>query len=482
MCEGEKMLLEVLALINKIKENLKSIVPGEVKAYLVGGAVRDFLLGIPPKDFDCEFFGVFPKELELALNNSGEAFDFVGASFGVYKSKTLPLEISLPRRERKVGLTHTDFEISIDPFLSLKEAAERRDFTCNAIYYECKDNNIALTGFEDPLNGLVHLLRNQLVPCSSRFKEDPLRILRAAQFIARFEFKPSQDLINLILDSQLSLKDISKERILTELDKLLFGKKPSLGFDFLNLVNNQFPHIQALIGVQQSAPQHPEGDVYTHTMACLDAFAVDKDNYELTKEEQRIILYSILCHDFAKPHTANFNTEKNRWTFYRHEEKGFDIVIDFLKTITNEKVLLNNVPYYVKEHLRPFVFTRDKVKAKTYKKLSLRVPSLRILSIIAYYDAMGRGIYSIENKERIELSIEEFRKTAQEYGCYESPPVPFLKGEDLLSIGYKPGPVVGAVLKEIYYTCQICHESYTKETTLEVAKTMKTKWSKMIQE
>ena len=157
------------------------------RALLVGGCVRDEILGLEPKDFDLECFGVAPDRLEAALSRH-YTLDLVGASFGVLKIHGHDVDVALPRRETKLGLGHRAFGTECDPFLSLEEASARRDFTVNAIYRD------PLTGETlDPWGGVKDLERGVLRHVSDHFREDPLRVLRGMQFVARFNLAPAPE-------------------------------------------------------------------------------------------------------------------------------------------------------------------------------------------------------------------------------------------------------------------------------------------------
>jgi len=202
--------------------------------YLVGGCVCDLLWDKSPYDWDCEAFGLTEDQLELVLKNVAAYYlgnikklQRVGKLFPVWKLSAM--DIALPRKERKIAAGHTGFDIEVDPFMSLRSAAERRDLTVNAIYLD------PLTGeIHDPVGGRQDLFNHLARPVSPRFKEDPLRVMRAAQFCSRFSLLPTQDLIGYSIELQEEFDSLSIERIHTEWDKLLQqGAHPSYGLLFL---------------------------------------------------------------------------------------------------------------------------------------------------------------------------------------------------------------------------------------------------------
>src|SRR5215475_3892570 len=223
------------------------------RALLVGGCVRDELMGDPPKDWDLEIYGISPSNLRELLNRFGTV-NVVGEAFTVYKLGPY-LDVSLPRRERKTGRGHRAFFIEGDPTMSVEAAASRRDFTINAILRD------PLTGeVLDPFHGREDLANKILRAVSPKtYGEDSLRVLRAAQFAARFEFDINPQTVEL--SRSLDLSDLPAERIWGEFEKLLLrARRPSMGIDWLRklgAVDQLFPEIRALIDVPQEPEWHP---------------------------------------------------------------------------------------------------------------------------------------------------------------------------------------------------------------------------------
>ena len=175
------------------------------RAWLVGGCVRDVLLGGPRKDWDLEVYGVAPADLRALLEREHEVVD-VGRSFGVLKLKGLPIDVALPRRETKVARGHKGFDVEADPHLDLRSAAERRDLTVNAIYEDPLTHEIA-----DPLGGRADLDARRLRHASPRFVEDPLRVLRVMQLAARLRFAVAPETVALC--RTLDLAELPRERL-----------------------------------------------------------------------------------------------------------------------------------------------------------------------------------------------------------------------------------------------------------------------------
>ena len=238
---------------------------------VVGGSVRDALLGEPVKDIDIEVFGLPVRELENLLTPHYPV-DEVGKAFSVFKIRGIDIDISLPRRESKSGEGHKGFAVEGDPNMDRREAAGRRDFTVNAISWDPVEDRIF-----DPFDGLADLERGILRHTTERFSEDPLRVLRAMQIAARFSFQVFSDTVELC--RRMEPENLPLERIFEEFRKLLLkGREISVGLDFLRSCGwlRNFPELDSLIGCEQEPEWHPEGDVWIHTLHCMDAFAKER--------------------------------------------------------------------------------------------------------------------------------------------------------------------------------------------------------------
>ena len=211
------------------------------RALLVGGAVRDGLLGRQVKDFDLEIHGLSAARVLEILQKNCEV-DAVGMSFGVIKVKHLDLDISLPRKENKTGAGHRGFLVEVSPDLSVAEAAARRDFTVNAIMYDPLNCELL-----DPHGGIKDLQNKILRHVSSHFSEDPLRVLRGMQFAARMGFEFAPETVKLC--SEIDQNELAVERIGTEWEKLLLqGMVISKGIGFLRQCGWEkfYPELAAL--------------------------------------------------------------------------------------------------------------------------------------------------------------------------------------------------------------------------------------------
>lgn len=269
------------------------------RALVVGGWVRDVLLGHPSKDVDIEVYGIPEEALRELLSAFGRV-EPIGQSFAVYKIGDL--DIALPRRESKSGRGHKAFRVEGDPHLSTEDAARRRDFTINAIAWD------PLTGaWEDPFGGRADLERRILRAVDPlTFGDDSLRVLRAIQFAARFALEVPAD--TRAICGAIPLDDLPAERIWGEIEKLLLlAPRPSIGFALaldLDVVRRVLPEMQPLVGCEQEYEWHPEGDVWVHTLMVIDR--AREAIAPLSRAQQITIMLAAICHDLGKPATTAF--------------------------------------------------------------------------------------------------------------------------------------------------------------------------------
>lgn len=418
------------------------------RALLVGGCVRDALLGRKPGDFDFECFGL-PGEKLIAVLGEKFELDLVGASFGVVKLKHLDIDISLPRRETKLGLGHRAFSVDSDPSLPLEEASARRDFTVNAIYFDPLTLELL-----DPWNGCGDLERGILRHVSGHFGEDPLRVLRGMQFAARFRLRPAQETVDVC--RTMDCENLPRERLFGEWAKLLAkGERISAGLDFLREANwlRYYPELERLVGCKQDPQWHPEGDVWNHTCCCLDAFAASRrQNGRLTelptdrtRDEDLIVGLAVLCHDFGKPACTSYDPVKKRIRSLGHDEEGVEPTLSFLRRLTNEERLLKEVPPLVRLHMRPFAMWRDKSSDGAIRRLAAKVVRIDRLIRVAAADDAGRPPFPSEPGP-----LKWLAEQAERLRVADSAPKPIVQGRDLIALGMKPGVGFGRILKAAY--------------------------------
>jgi tRNA nucleotidyltransferase (CCA-adding enzyme) len=418
------------------------------RALLVGGCVRDQLMGAQPKDWDLEVYDLDSARFREILDQFGPV-NVVGEAFTVYKLGK-HLDVSIPRRERKSGRGHRAFVIEGDPAMSVTEATRRRDFTINAILQD------PLTGeIIDPFNGRSDIEQRLLRAVSAEtFAEDSLRVLRAAQFAARFEFEIDPETIELC--RTIDLSDLPAERIWGELEKLLLqASRPAVGIEWLRrlgAIEKLFPEIQSLIGVPQDPEWHPEGDVFVHTQLAVNrAHELIED---LSYPRKVTVMLAALAHDFGKPATTEFL--EGRWRSRGHEEAGVPPAESFLDRINVHTIDGYNVRAQVialvREHLKPgeFYKKREEVGDGAFRRLARRCePDL--LYRVAKADSLGRNAEWVPRAQWYGSEAQEwFIQRSRELQVDQRPPEPLLLGRHLLELGVDPGPRMGEITRAIY--------------------------------
>jgi tRNA nucleotidyltransferase (CCA-adding enzyme) len=410
------------------------------RALIVGGWVRDRIMGRSSKDVDLEVYGLDAERLKGILAAFGPV-NAVGESFTVFK--VADVDVALPRRESKVGRGHKGFAVHGDPSLSPIEAARRRDFTINAISWDPLTET-----FEDPFDGRGDIERRVLRAVdASTFGDDSLRVLRAVQFAARFEF--DLDPGTAALCRRITLDDLPAERIWGELEKLLLlPRHPSIGFTLaleLGVIDQLFPELKALVGCPQEPEWHPEGDVWVHTLMVIDQARARIEDLE--RPQQIAVMLGAVCHDLGKPPTTAFS--EGRIRSIDHEQAGVAPATAVLDRLNIHTIggfdVRKQVLGVTAHHLKPGMFGMSKtpVSDGAFRRLAQKV-DLEILARVAKSDCMGRG-GGFDCS-----SMDWFLQRARELGVQNAPPKPVLLGRHLLAIGMSPGPKVGEILRLVY--------------------------------
>jgi tRNA nucleotidyltransferase (CCA-adding enzyme) len=431
------------------------------RALLVGGWVRDFARG-PDRlnasvDYDIEVYGVEAAALRALLERQGKV-DAVGEAFTVYKvrvrdheqRRSFVVDVSLPRRESKTGRGHRGFVVEGDPQMSLAEAARRRDFTINAMMYDPLAHN-GQGEYIDLYGGREDLTRKIIrVVDPQTFVEDSLRVLRAMQFAARFEF--TIDPATVALCRSIDLSDLPAERVWMEVEKwLLQSRRPSIGLHAareLGITEQLWPEIHALVGCPQDQGVHPEGDVFIHTGMVLDEARKLIDN--LPRPKQIAVMLGALGHDLGKPATTKIEDGKVRAA--GHEVASVALTEQFLDrlklfTLDNYDVRKQALAL-VEHHAVPYRWGRAYKAGETitdgmFRRLALKVePDL--LYRVARADCLGRaGDFEPEYEEWF---IERVRAL----GVEERAPNALLLGRHLLALGLQPGKRIGEIARAVY--------------------------------
>ena len=420
---------------------------GAADCLLVGGFVRDCLLGLPPKEVDIEVYGLAYDQIVDILRRKRFRVGLVGKSFGVVKVDN-DIDLSIPRLESKQGSGHKGFHVTSDPNLAYGQAFARRDFTINAIGMRLSGDLI------DPFGGQADMRQKLLRAPTEAFCEDPLRVLRAMQFAGRFGFDLEPHTIELCRSVLPEFGTLSPERVWGEWYKWATRSQfPAKGLRVLEQTGwiACFPEIAALIGVPQHPARHPEGDVFAHTCLVCDAAKKITDEMRSNEipcdeREQAILLFAALCHDFGKPATTTKN-QHGEWSAPNHAAESVTPATTFLERMLAPGWLLEQVTPLVAEHLAHLIAPDADVPQDQYiRRLADRLtPSnIRLWAALCRADSLGCGFATPWGR------INRWEAVAEKLRVRESRPKPILQGRDLIARGMAPGPEMGRLLQRAY--------------------------------
>ena len=440
-------------------KNLVTTLNKKGRAYVVGGFVRDTLLERPPKDIDIEVHGMTPEQISKTLKSKGYNVDEVGKSFGVLKvspktgSRRDAIDVSVPRADSSGRKPKVKLLKNVTP----KEAASRRDFTINSIMYDTKEDKIV-----DPYGGVQDLDKGQIKAVSDKaFSEDPLRVIRAAQFASRFNFDISPETVKAA--KKADLKGLSGERVREELEKVSSkAEKPSkffIALDEMGQLAPVFPEIANLKGIEQDPVHHPEGDAYVHTMQVMDRIAE-------SKERNPNLLLAGILHDTGKAKTSAINPKTGKIATIGHEEESAKIAREFMNRLKYPNEEKHEVVTLVEYHMEPHhLAIAEATKLKHKNRLLAKVAG-------GYNKLANNPEKAIGRYKDIMTLAKKDNPDKAHLGAYDElenlPPTTNYhrktKGEDLIAQGYK-GKAVGERLEDLYKNqlANIEKEAATKE-------------------
>jgi tRNA nucleotidyltransferase (CCA-adding enzyme) len=390
------------------------------RAFLVGGWVRDALLGKDCRDYDIEVYDLTQDELVPILKKYGRT-NLVGKAFGVIHlaMKGLSLDFSFPRTESKVGYGHRGFVVHTDEKLSFKEAALRRDFTINAMGMELPELTLC-----DPYGGIDDLKKGLLRHVGPAFVEDSLRILRGVQFASRFALTLAPETVELC--RTLSLSDLSIERLFEEFKKwLLKPGKPSLGLRaFLDIrLNEFFPEVFPLRGSWDDLGEMLDSmENVRRDLVNADVGAKAVDNIECAAlSDDQVMEFAFAAFLCGNPETS----------------------LKFLERITNETHLLKNVPLLLGAYSGlPLGIVND---APQLRRLAVKLGGLKLLCLLV--KVTPRKFYAEAGDAEFP---EKLWQAAANLDLIEAAPQPFLMGKMLMDLGFKPGKQMGEIIKQSF--------------------------------
>ncbi|MBW3636681.1 MAG: hypothetical protein KY445_09495 [Armatimonadetes bacterium] len=405
------------------------------RALLVGGYVRDQLLGIVPKDADIEVYGLQAPILREVLMRLGRV-DCVGESFRVYKlvwhksGERFELDVSLPRRDKKVGAGHKGFQVEGDPFASVEDAARRRDFTLNAILQDPLSGEIL-----DPFGGREDLEKRLLRAVdAAHFGEDSLRVLRAMQFAARFGLEIEPATVEICRATPLD--DLPRERIWGEWEKwLLKAPKPSLGLRVGGLIGvfaRLFPYLETAIARRGAEIE-----------AALDGAAREKTG--LARGKQVALMLATLG-SFLGWRDAQRLLDDLGIAKMRGENGALDV-----KKVTIQLIGVRKTP-------RDFWARCETIEDKEFRFFAARVEPDLALRL-----SRARGDFE---------AAKWFEENLRRLGVFDGPPPPLLLGRHLLEMGMKPGPHIGRIVERVYFM-QLSGEVHSLEEAKAQAQAIK---------
>lgn len=545
-----------LNITDNLNQILHSLNQKGHQSLIVGGAIRDALLGKKPKDIDVEVYGMNMADLAEHLKPYGHV-DVVGAKFGIIKlrefinfndpstqaklkqlfagtslenadfyqpqvqqavltkikeaSKLNPkspeynaalrdpdmhkllnsrdliedlspeYDFGVPRKDSKTGVKHTDFDVQVDPDMTPKEAFGRRDLTINAIGYNPINEEI-----HDYYGGVKDLHEGVLRATTPAFAEDPLRVWRIMQFATRLKTpdgkmftvdpqtaKMSQAIAKEYLESkQKGAATLPKERIEEEFNKaLLKGKHYDNFFEVLAQLglDQVYPQLGKMTGVQQDQTWHPEGNVDIHTQHTMNYMKqlIDRINAEraqnnipaLSNDEVLVRMYSMLLHDAAKPHTTYIKKDKegrSRITSPGHEHMGGDVALDFLNDIGVKKSIIRQVEPLIRNHMAYLPYMQTKNTTSNIRKLAEKLHPANIETLIHIIEADHSGRPPLPQGLKAEPKQMWDHAKKERVDLQKMPPI--IKGEHVQPF-YKNHPL-GVQGKHIGQAVQDAHQAW----------------------
>lgn len=424
--------MDLVSLSADAERVLSAIRAAGGRPMLVGGCVRDALMrpGTVSKDIDVEVYGIDdPDALASALTGAGKVIE-AGKAFGVLKvaAGDTEMDISLPRRESKTGAGHRGFRVIPDGSLGFAEASGRRDFTMNAIMADPATGEIV-----DCWGGIADLAAGVLRHTTDAFAEDPLRVLRAVQFAARFGFRLAPETAVLCRQLGGAYAELPTERVWCEFEKL--GTRGADITAALRVLaetgwDQHFPQIARLATVPQDAEWHPEGDVHVHSGLAADQAARLADEAGLTGTDRFVIVMAALCHDMGKvTHTQWIS---GRITSHGHAAAGVEPAQAFLRSIGCPEAVAARILPLIREHMCCYSRPTKPAVRRLARRL---VPStLAELVLVCGADRAGRGDPHAPNTAAAWLEM------GRGLSVEERPAKGLLTGDHLIAAGMTPGP------------------------------------------
>lgn len=435
-----------LSIDNKIIVKIGRIADrNKVSAYLVGGYVRDLIMGNNGNDIDIMVTGdgigfarIVSKEFGRELNSVYKNFETALLNIDEYKIEFVSARKESYDRSSRKPLVES---------ASLEEDLSRRDFTINAITAGINETNFGevIDNF-DGLNDIKNkIIKTPLDPYKT-FEDDPLRIMRAVRFASRFDFKIEENTFSAIREMRHRLSDegvVSQERITNEFLQILMTDKPSVGLDLLyrsGVMDIIFPEIAALEGVDQRKDFHHK-NVFYHTLKVIDNIAPNTNDVWLR--------FAALVHDIAKPRTKKF-VEGTGWTFHSHEEVGARMMKKLFVRLKLPMTKLDYVEKLVRMHLRPIPLAKDDVTDSAIRRLAADAGE-ELVDLLT----LCRADITSKNPDKVSKFLDNYTKVEKrvievqekdELRNFQSP----VRGDEIMKLfGLEPGRKIGVFKHKI---------------------------------
>lgn len=393
-------------------------------AFWVGGSVRDFLLGRPPEDYDIAT-NARPEQIEQVFSRTIP----VGRKFGVVVVVEMGCHFQVATFRAEADYRDGRHPGRVE-FSDARADALRRDFTVNGLFYDPVRQQLHdwVAGEADLRAGIIRTIG----PPAERFKEDHLRLLRAVRLAAQLDFRIEPSTFAAIQQYASKLCQISPERIREELAKLFSPPHAARGLVLLRetrLLEQVLPELAATVGCEQSPEFHPEGDVFAHLVLMLRRMRAPADP---------LLPWAVLLHDIAKPLTASRDPRTGEIHFYGHERVGAELAQDILLRLRFPRKQADDIVKAVRCHMQ----FKDalEMRRSTLRRLLLR-PTFPLELELHRLDCLA-------SNGRLEV-YEFLSQQARELARQPQLRPPLLKGDDLLALGMKPGPALGAMLAEV---------------------------------
>lgn len=439
-----------IALPAPLKQALLALESAGGSCRLVGGSIRDALLGLKPKDFDVEVYGLDLETIASTLAKLGKT-DLVGKAFAVVKLWTHGEEydFAIPRRESKSGSGHRGFVIEADANLSEFDALQRRDFTINALLYDHTACEVI-----DYFGGLLDLQSRTLRHVSPAFKEDPLRVLRGMQFAGRFQMELHDETATLCHEIGHEFWTLAKERIWIEWEKWAC-RSTSLSHGMRALEKSgwirYFPQLNALRNLPQDPDWHPEGNAWTHTLCCLDALIRETDWSSLPENERGVLAFGTLCHDLGKARCTRWAEKRGamHWISPGHDSQSVWLSEQFFKAMRAPHGIRDKVMGLVGNHHFLNTVPQSGHSDASLRRLAKRLTPATAHELVYVMVADHRGRPPLVSEAQDER-IANFKKRIQELDLENHAPAPLILGRHLITRGLKPSPEFKTILDKAY--------------------------------